>query len=556
MNNRFVMLRNALLMGVSFGLAACGGGAGGSAIVTTPPPVVAPAPTATPPVATNETKTFKEGLTARINGYDYYQKGEYIVYPNSWGAEGKNIPKTEYSQTVKVETASFPNKTLITWKYPDTVIGDGSQVYGFPGIAWGNTTLALSGYSTTGSIAQVQNISEFATKFDVTLTGDMKYMNLAHDLFMYNSTGQIGAEILYSVKPSDHYLYWANPNNYFGQQPGAQSFQFNMNGASYNMLVSSFSTGGLTMNTDPNGKMILIIPTDGSELTSGTIDWMPIFKILLDNKKIDPTWTIKGVEMGVEVQAGKGSMLINNYAVTLKQNNQKVQAMVITAVNTTTAATQLNAATVQQAVQAALANPQSTTYGFSQGNAGIGTNLAISDKLSLGTSTVFAQNGYTLASSLAWRNKNTHALLMTGTGNQRIQNTNTQSTFALLEAGTRIPTRLAAFQPYARMGYTRYYNTAATMNSMRLAGGMNAYVPISRSLLLRMSGELSNEFAGKGTARASMNGITGSAPINVSGVEYTGSVNLSNGIGMIEAGTRKNRMGTNNYVSAGMRVPF
>ena len=555
MNNKLVMFRNALLMGVSFGLVACGAGAGGPALVTTPPPVVAPTPTPpTPPV--DDTVTLTEKLTVRQNGVDYYQSGEYMVYPQNWGAESMGIPKTDFNQTVKVNKTTFPNKTLITWKYPDQPYGNGATVYGYPMIAWGKTTLALSGYNTNNALGKIGDVSELKQIYDVTLTGDPKYNNLMSDMWMWDHiTGKIAGEITFNVKPSDHILYWGSPNNYFGQQPGAHSFQFSQDGNNYNMLVSTFSPDG-GVEVIPGAKMIIIIPTDGSQKTKGTIDWAQVFKILLDAKDIDPNWLIKGIEMGVEVQAGSGSMLVNNFNVTLKLKGQQVQAMVITAVNTTTAATQLNAATVQQAVQAALANPQSTTYGFSQGNAGIGTNLAISDKLSLGTSTVFAQNGYTLASNLAWRNKNTHALLMTGTGNQRIQNTNTQSTFALLEAGTRIPTRIAAFEPYASMGYTRYYNTAVTMNSMRLAGGMNAYVPVSRSLLLRMSGELSNELAGKGTARASMNGITGTAPINISGIEYTGSVNLSNGIGMIEAGTRKNRMGTNNYVSAGMRVPF
>lgn len=552
MNNKLVMIRNALLLGVSFGLAACGGGAGGPALVTTPAPIVAPTPT--PPV--DDTVTLTEKLTTYKNGVDYYQSGDYMAYVNNWGVESMGIPKTDYSQTVQLSKSTFPNKTLITWKYPEKPYGDGAVVYGFPAIAWGKTTLALSGYNTNNALGRIGDVSELKQTYDVTLTGNPKYNNLMSDMWMWDHiTGKIAGEITFNVKPSDHILYWGSPSNYFGQQQGAHSFQFSQDGNNYNMLVSTFSENS-GVETIPGGKMIIIIPTDGSQKTKGTIDWTQVFKILLDAKDIDPNWLIKGIEMGVEVQAGSGSMLVNNFNVTLKLNNQKVQAMVITAVNTTTTASQLNAATVQQMVQAALANPQSTTYGFSQGNAGIGTNFAISDKLTLGTSTVFAQNGYTLASNITWRNKNNHVLLMTGTGNQRIQNTNTQSSFALLEAGTRIPTRFAAFEPYARMGYTRYYNTAVTMNSLRLASGMNAYVPISRSMLLRMSGELSNELAGKGTARASMNGITGTAPINISGIEYTGSVNLSKGIGMIEAGTRKNRMGTNNYVSAGMRVPF
>ena len=554
MNNRFVMLRNALLVGVSFGLAACGGGAGGPALVTTPPPAVAPtpAPTPTPTPVVDDTKTITEGLTVRQNGVDYYQKDDYMVYVNNWGAESFNLPKSDYSQVVEYHTNSFPNKTLITWKYPDKPYGNGATVYGFPMIAWGKTTLSLSGYNTNNSLGTIGDIDTFNVNYDVTLSGDLQYMNLMHNLFMYDSSGKVAGEITYNVAPDDHILYWGSPNNYFGTLPGAHSYQFTSNGHAYNMLVSTSQNS----NTTKDSRMIIIIPTDGSRLTVGTIRWADVLKILIDNKDLSPDLIFKGTEMGVEVQAGSGSMLVNNFAVVLTMKNSQARTQASMTAQATAAVTQINAVTLQQMVGAALANPQSTTYGFSQGNAGIGTNIAINNRLTLGTSTVFAPNGYTLASSLAWRNKNTHALFMTGTGNMRINNTNTQSTFALLEAGTRIPTRLASFEPYARLGYTRHYNTATNLTSMRVSSGINAYVPLSRRLLLRMSGEVANEFNGRGTAAASVNGFSATAPINISGAEYSGSVNLSNGVGMIEAGSKRNSFGTSNYVSAGMRVPF
>lgn len=559
MRNR---IENALVIGVSLTLAACGGGGGG--VASTPTPVATPAPTPTPtpaPTPVDDTITLTEKLTVRQNGVDYYQSGDYIAYVNNWGAESMGIPKIDFSQTVRLSKSAFPNKTLVTWKYPDQPYGNGAIVYGYPMIAWGKTTLSLSGYNTNNVLAKIGDIAELTQKYDVTLTGDPKYNNLMSDMWMWDHiTGKIAGEITFNVKPSDHILYWGSPNNYFGQQPGAHSFQFSQDGNQYNMLVST-SSANSGLETIPGSKMIIIIPTDGSQKTAGTIDWAQVFKILLDAKDIDPNWLIKGIEMGVEVQAGSGSMLVNNFNVTLKLKGQQVQAMVITAVNTTTTASHVNAATLQQMLNAAAANPQTPTYGFSQGNAGIGTNMRLSNRLTIGTSTVFAPNGYTLASNLVWRNKNTHALFMTGTGNQRIQNTNTQSTFALVEAGTAIPTKFASFEPYARLGHTRFTSAVANLSSTRLTGGMNVYVPITRSLMSRMSGEASHDFSGKGTARASLNGITGTAPINISGVEYTGSVNLSRKLtettyAQMEVGTRKNVIGTNNYASAGIGLSF
>lgn len=554
MNNKLVMFRNALLMGVSFGLVACGGGAGGPALVTTPPPASAPTPEPPPPPAPAPAPTptptptptpsdtlvlSNKTLTVRQNGVDYYQSGDYITYPNNWyAADFLKLPDSDYSQTVEIHKSDFPNKTLITWQYPSTKIPD--QIYGFPSIAWGKSTYGLTGDTTTGFITNVANVGTFIEKYNVTLSGQTQYMNLFNDMFLYDSKGKVVAEIMYSTHPASKFENWRKPPD---------AIDYTENGHSYAIMVNPNTSGGWGS--------ISIVPTDGSKITAGTVDWVKMFEVLIANKAVDPSWSFKGVELGVEVEAGSGSMLVNEFSVTFAVKNQQAaqalasQAQKVTQATTNT--TQSTAAAVGQMINTALSNPQTPTYGFGPG---IGTNLRLSNSLTMGTSTLFAANGYTLASSLVWRNKNTHAMLITGTGNQRFNDTSTQSTFALVNMGVMIPTRLAAFEPYARFGYTRYNNASANLNSMRLTGGMNALVPINRSLLLRLTGEVANEFDGKGTASASMHGVTALSTINISGIEYTGSVNLSNGIGMIEAGTRKNRMGTNNYVSAGMRVPF
>lgn len=583
MNNKLVMFRNALLAGAAFGLAACGGGGGtiNTASSVAPPATVTPTPAPTPAATpTSETKTLTTDLSLRINGIDYYQDGDYMVYVNNWGAEKLKLAKSEYSQKVEIKPATFPNKTLITWEYPDKPSGNGSIVYGFPSIAWGKTTLALTGYNTQNSIGKVGDVSEFKMAYDITLTGDPKYNNLMHDLWLWDDkTGNIAAEILFSVKPSDHMLYWADPKNYFGQKPGSHSFQFTQNGVTYNMLVATSDTADSLVNIIPGAKNILIIPIDGSQNTSGTVDWMQVFKILLDAKDIDPNWLIKGVETGVEVQAGKGSMLVNAYSVTFKLKNQQVQAMVAvvaeSTATTTTAASQINAATIQQIVNAAVANPKTTTYTFGQSNIGMGTNFPVSKNVSFGTSNVFYTGntrGYTMASNLTWRNKNNYAILMGGAGKLRINNIDTNNSFTMLEAGSRIPTKFASIAPYTRFGYTRYYsgpNQAAnkpmvdpiTLNSLKLTGGVNTNVPLTKNLLLRVSGEVSNEFMGQGTATARMSGVSTTAPINVSGIEYVGSMNLSTDLGkgvytQVEVGSKKNRVGTNSYANVGVKVPF
>lgn len=579
MNNKLIMIKNALLVGAALSLTACGG-SGGPALVSTPPPIAAPTPAPTPaPNPVTETKILTTDLTVWTNGVDYYQDGDYITFANNWGAKKLNLPKSEYSQKVEIHPATFPNKTLITWKYPDKPYGEGNIVYGFPSISWGKTTLPLSGYNTAGTAGKVGDVAEFKMAYDITLTGDPKYMNLMHDVWLWDpGTGKIAAEILLSVKPSDHTLYWANPNGPFGQKPGAHNFQFTQNGVTYNMLVFPFDQDSL-VEFIPGAKNVLIMPIDGSQQTSGTVDWMQILNILLESKDIDPSWLIKSVDTGVEVQAGSGSMLVNAYSVTFKLKDQKVQAMVAVVADssalTTTTASQINATTMQQILNAAVANPKPTTYAFGSGNIGMGTNFPISDKISLGTSNVFYTGnvrGYTMASNMSWRNKNSYAIMIAGAGKLLINNTDINNTFVALETGTRIPGRLLSFSPYTRLSHTHLRSLpnqtanspavdSITLNSVKLSGGMNTDIPLSENLLLRVSGEVSNEFLGRTQATARLNSVSSNALINVSGVEYVGSATLSTKLTgsiytQVEVGTKKNRNGKNSYANVGMKVPF
>jgi len=308
-------MRNALngiaLGAMVLGLAACGGGGSGSqapAIIQVP--VFAPIPPATvaTPAVVDNTGKLVTNLSVRQNGVDYYQSGMYIVVNNNWGADKFGmVYGKDYTQTVTYNKLTMPDGTLFTWDYPDQPYGDGAVVYGYPSVAFGKTTLGLTGYNTENALSQVKNITKFSETFDVMLSGDLKYMNLMSDLFFFDHAGKIAAEITFNIHPSDHIIYWSDSANYFGQQPGAHNHQITMNGVLYDILVS----------TDPTGtKAIIITPEDNkTKITMGTIDWVKVFDVLDDDLDIRPEWYVKGVELGVEVQAGNGSMLVNDFSV-------------------------------------------------------------------------------------------------------------------------------------------------------------------------------------------------------------------------------------------------
>ena len=293
-------------------------GCGGEGTTSAPPiitvPAFAPATPVAAPTPPPAPSTLTTSLSVRQNGVDYYQSGWYIALNNNWGADkfGMVMGK-DYTQKITYTPSLFPSATEFVWDYPDKPHGNGSEVYGYPSVAFGQTTLGLTGYNTNNAIAQIKNITKFSETFDVMLSGDLKYMNLMSDLILFDHTGKIAAEITFNIHPSDHILYWSDPVNYFGTQPGSHNHQITMNGVLYDILVS----------TNPEGqKMVIITPEDNkTKITMGTIDWVKVFDVLDDDLDIRPEWYVKGVELGVEVQAGNGSMKVNDFRVQVTYYN-------------------------------------------------------------------------------------------------------------------------------------------------------------------------------------------------------------------------------------------
>ena len=293
-------------------------GCGGEGTTSAPPiitvPAFAPATPVAAPTPPPAPSTLTTSLSVRQNGVDYYQSGWYIALNNNWGADkfGMVMGK-DYTQKITYTPSLFPSATEFVWDYPDKPHGNGSEVYGYPSVAFGQTTLGLTGYNTNNAIAQIKNITKFSETFDVMLSGDLKYMNLMSDLFLFDHTGKIAAEITFNIHPSDHILYWSDPVNYFGTQPGSHNHQITMNGVLYDILVS----------TNPEGqKMVIITPEDNkTKITMGTLDWVKVFDVLDDDLDIRPEWYVKGVELGVEVQAGNGSMKVNDFRVQVTYYN-------------------------------------------------------------------------------------------------------------------------------------------------------------------------------------------------------------------------------------------
>jgi len=304
-------------------LSACGGGSQTATapiitITSLPVAVVPPAPPTVSNIA-----TLTANLSVRQNSVDYYQTGKYFALNHSWGAEKLGmVYGKDYNVTVTYDKFDLPKGTEFVWDYPDTPSVDNALVYGYPSVAFGKTTLGLSGYNIDNSIAQVKNIKNWRQYYDVTLKGDLKYMNLMSDVWFFDASGKTAGELTVNVHPSEHLLYWSDPKNFFGQQANAHMHEIDMDNVKFDILVSNLYQS--------DSKVYFITPQDRSvRLTRGNIDWMRVLDILREHNDINSEWYVKGVEMGVEVQAGDGSMLVNDFFVSVSYLDPITRAYVI-----------------------------------------------------------------------------------------------------------------------------------------------------------------------------------------------------------------------------------
>jgi hypothetical protein len=292
-------------------LSACRGdsGASSSPIITIPSaPVTTVAPTPPPPIS--NVATLIANLSVRQNGIDYYQLGPYFALNNNWGADKIGLVYgKDYTVTVTYDRLTLPKKTEFVWDYPDTPY-DNSLVYGYPSVAFGKTTLALSGYNIDNSLGRIKDIATWRQYYDVALSGDLQYMNLMSNVWLFDSTGKIAGEIALSSHPNKHFLYWTDPTNFFGQQPNAHTHEIDMDNVKFEILVSN--------EYQSDKKVVFVTPSDDNvRITRGNIDWVRVLNLLKEHHDINPDWYVKGVEMGVEVQAGNGSMLVNDFSVSM-----------------------------------------------------------------------------------------------------------------------------------------------------------------------------------------------------------------------------------------------
>lgn len=217
-----------------------------------------------------------------------YTSGDYTIENNDWG-KGSLIINKDYIQNISYDQDSLQRNVTMKWAYPDV---QGSQyVYGYPEIIWGNK---LGYLGTMEHSNQIKNITGLSVDYNVAINGDTENFSVGIEFWISNKPwGTQGAVTVSEVMIKVH-----------GWQDGAGT-----------LYSDSGLTAVLSHRQHALGHNFVALNTTSDKL-SGTINLYRIINHLADAGIISREHYISGVELGVEMKQGNGSMKVKHFQVT------------------------------------------------------------------------------------------------------------------------------------------------------------------------------------------------------------------------------------------------
>ena len=220
--------------------------------------------------------------------------GPYTYINNTWGRQNL-VNGTDYTQTITYDPALFPRGVSVAWDWPDP--GDG-RVLSYPALKGGWGPWTQNGTQDYGP--QVRDMREYALTFDVNLLGATDRFNLALDLWLtstpFGSSTAIVTEVFISLHeatplgPTDLPIYTDPVTGYTAQ----------------------YDSTPLMYGQQP---ILFVGVAARADFLSGTLDLVPILKMLMRAGVLSGAEYFNGFEFGNEVFGGApGGMVINDFS--------------------------------------------------------------------------------------------------------------------------------------------------------------------------------------------------------------------------------------------------
>lgn len=306
----------------SSALASCGGstgsapvgvvsgavsatGSGAPAPTPTPTPTPSPTPDPTPATETADASDVQPAATGKrilLVDKQFYGAGQFLAYASPWCAyiDSKLKIGVDLVNTISFMAGNFPNGVDITASAPNENPNlHGCGVYGYHFAAYGNYDGGAAPVAVTPR--QVSSITSFTQKFSWhPVYGAADNYNVLNEFYVTSVAGVTSgkvAEIGLMLHASASAAWLAKS----GTQIGTWT-----------------DDSGRVWKVSQVKKFIIVIPADGKDARSGSIDFGKLLKFLVSRGVLTGKEWVNGAAIGLEPVIATSAITVDSWSIALK----------------------------------------------------------------------------------------------------------------------------------------------------------------------------------------------------------------------------------------------
>lgn len=262
--------------------------------VATPTPL--PMPTPLPSSAATPTPTASTEKRVVLNDNVNYTVGSYNAYAAPWCAlrNASLVVGKDISTRISLLPSKFPNDIEITAFTPNVNPHDyGCGVYGYHHVHFGNYSGLLPKGKFDGM--QVSSLRKLIVDFSFADIGSTGEYNMLNEYFLTSEKDRQDKRIMeigYFFHPSQSAIEFAKTGKDIGNYTDAEGRGWSVRQA---------------------GQFVMLMPADGKDLRSGSLDMAHFLQHLVKKGKLTGNEWFNGAAMGVEPVRGNSSVRIERW---------------------------------------------------------------------------------------------------------------------------------------------------------------------------------------------------------------------------------------------------
>jgi serralysin len=224
--------------------------------------------------------------------------GTYTLINNTWNV-GDLVNGRDFTQNVTYTPDDLTHGARFAWAFGP----DDSKILAYPSIL-----LGYSPWGTGESLAvetRISDLRDFNLTQDVAIFGQTDHFNVAYDLWLTDKP-QAGPDNI-----TTELMIWLHSGNLAnGETP-----QYQYQGAGFSAGI--YVKDGFSAAPGQEWRYVAVVLHE--DRLSGAIDLDGLLRHLASLGVVDPADYVTGVELGCEVNFGRGSMVLNNFDYSLSR---------------------------------------------------------------------------------------------------------------------------------------------------------------------------------------------------------------------------------------------